>query len=65
MDGLLSFYYRGTFKKKGLENFKRGQTYIVICNHNTLLDVPVSTPSITGLTKQLQKLKCPVSRFSD
>lgn len=44
-------------RKKGLENFKKGQTYIVVCNHNTLLDVPVSSPAIPGACKTIAKIE--------
>ena len=43
--------------KKGKENFKKGETYIVVCNHNTLLDVPVSTPGIPGASKTIAKIE--------
>ena len=35
-------------KIKGAEHFAPGQNYIVICNHNSLFDVPVTTPFIPG-----------------
>jgi 1-acyl-sn-glycerol-3-phosphate acyltransferase len=44
-------------QKKGLGNFKKGETYIVVCNHNTLLDVPVSTPGIPGASKTIAKIE--------
>lgn len=44
-------------RKKGLENFKKDQTYIVVCNHNTLLDVPVSSPGIPGACKTIAKIE--------
>jgi 1-acyl-sn-glycerol-3-phosphate acyltransferase len=40
---------------KGKENFKKGQNYVVICNHNSLLDPPVSSPSIPGPHKTIAK----------
>ena len=40
---------------KGKENFKKGKTYIVVCNHNSLMDVPVSTPYIPGPNKTIAK----------
>jgi len=43
-------------KVKGKEHFKKGETYIVICNHNSLMDVPVSTPFIPGPNKTIAKL---------
>lgn len=44
-------------RKKGLEHFKKGVTYIVVCNHNTLFDVPVSTPGIPGASKTIAKIE--------
>ena len=43
--------------RKGKRNFKKGQTYIVVCNHNTLLDVPVTTPGIPGANKTIAKIE--------
>ncbi|MBA4197355.1 MAG: 1-acyl-sn-glycerol-3-phosphate acyltransferase [Chitinophaga sp.] len=40
---------------KGRENFKQGEVYIVTCNHNTLLDVPLSCPYIPGPNKTIAK----------
>jgi len=40
---------------KGKENFKPGENYIVICNHNSLMDVPLSTPFIPGANKTIAK----------
>lgn len=42
-------------KIRGKENFKRGETYIVVCNHNALIDVPVSSPGIPGGNKTIAK----------
>jgi 1-acyl-sn-glycerol-3-phosphate acyltransferase len=44
-----------SFKVKGRENFKRGETYVVTCNHNSLLDVPLSSPFIPGPNKTIAK----------
>src|SRR6185503_7046658 len=41
--------------RKGIEHFKKGETYIVICNHNTFMDVPVTTPFIPGANKTIAK----------
>jgi 1-acyl-sn-glycerol-3-phosphate acyltransferase len=40
---------------RGRQNFKKGQTYIVVCNHNALIDVPVSSPGIPGGNKTIAK----------
>jgi 1-acyl-sn-glycerol-3-phosphate acyltransferase len=40
---------------QGKEHFKPGQTYIVTCNHNSLMDVPLSSPYIHGANKTIAK----------
>ena len=40
---------------KGLENFKKGETYIITFNHNTLLDIPITCPFIPGANKTIAK----------
>ncbi len=40
---------------KGKEHFKKGQTYIITCNHNALLDVPLSAPFIPGPNQTIAK----------
>ncbi len=42
-------------KVKGKENFKKNTAYIVTCNHNSLLDVPISCPFIPGANKTIAK----------
>lgn len=42
-------------KVRGQENFQRGKTYIVTCNHNSLMDVPLSCPYIPGPNKTIAK----------
>lgn len=42
-------------KKRGLENFSKGKSYIVLCNHNSFLDIPVSSPAIPGGNKTIAK----------
>jgi 1-acyl-sn-glycerol-3-phosphate acyltransferase len=42
-------------RKKGLEYFAPGQTYVVVCNHNSLIDVPVTSAEIPGINKTLAK----------
>ncbi|MGH2564017.1 MAG: lysophospholipid acyltransferase family protein, partial [Ginsengibacter sp.] len=44
-------------KVLGKENFKPGENYIVICNHNSLMDVPLSTPFIPGANKTIAKVE--------
>jgi 1-acyl-sn-glycerol-3-phosphate acyltransferase len=48
---------------KGEKNFKKGKTYIVTCNHNALLDIPLSSPFIPGANQTIAKkdfLKVPL-----
>lgn len=42
-------------KIRGREYFQKGKTYIVVCNHNSLIDVPVSSPGIPGGNKTIAK----------
>lgn len=53
-------------KVKGKENFKKDMTYIVTCNHNSLMDVPLSCPFIPGPNKTIAKTsfaKIPIFGF--
>jgi 1-acyl-sn-glycerol-3-phosphate acyltransferase len=53
-------------KIKGREHFKKGETYIVVCNHNSLIDVPISSPGIPGGNKTIAKMemaRIPVFNF--
>jgi 1-acyl-sn-glycerol-3-phosphate acyltransferase len=43
-------------KIKGKENFAPGSVYIVACNHNSLMDVPLSCPFIPGPNKTIAKI---------
>jgi 1-acyl-sn-glycerol-3-phosphate acyltransferase len=46
----------GIFRRvKGKQNFEKGKNYVVICNHNSLLDPPISSPSIPGPNKTIAK----------
>jgi 1-acyl-sn-glycerol-3-phosphate acyltransferase len=52
----LFFFLTGcSLKIKGNRNFKPGEKYIVVCNHNSLMDVPVTTPFIPGANKTIAK----------
>lgn len=39
----------------GRENFRKGESYVVTFNHNTLLDVPLSAPYVPGPNKTIAK----------
>ena len=50
------FFFTGcSLKIKGEEHFRAGENYIVTCNHNSLMDVPVVTPFIPGANKTIAK----------
>lgn len=42
---------------KGKENFRKNENYIVLCNHNTMMDVPLSSPGIPGGNKTIAKVE--------
>ncbi|MBK6381235.1 MAG: 1-acyl-sn-glycerol-3-phosphate acyltransferase [Chitinophagaceae bacterium] len=42
-------------KVTGAANFKPGEAYIVVFNHNALLDVPLSAPYVPGANKTIAK----------
>lgn len=42
-------------KVTGKENFKPGVAYVVVFNHNALLDVPLSSPYVPGANKTIAK----------
>lgn len=53
-------------KIKGREYFQQGESYIVTCNHNSLMDVPLSSPFIPGANKTIAKtsfVKIPIFGF--
>ncbi len=39
----------------GAEYFEKGKNYIVVCNHNSFMDVPVSTPFMPNANKTIAK----------
>lgn len=40
---------------KGRDYFKKGQNYVVVCNHRSLMDPPLSTPAIPSPNKTIAK----------
>ena len=42
---------------RGREKFAEAATYIVVCNHNGLIDVPVTSPGIPGGNKTIAKIE--------
>lgn len=41
----------------GRENFKSKENYIVVCNHNSMMDVPITSPGIPGANKTIAKIE--------
>jgi 1-acyl-sn-glycerol-3-phosphate acyltransferase len=44
-------------KVTGLENFQKGHNYVVICNHNSFMDIPVSSTKLPGPNKTIAKIE--------
>jgi 1-acyl-sn-glycerol-3-phosphate acyltransferase len=42
---------------KGKENFKKGANYIIVCNHSSFMDVPLTSPGIPGGNKTIAKIE--------
>jgi 1-acyl-sn-glycerol-3-phosphate acyltransferase len=42
---------------KGKHNFKKNENYVVVCNHNSFMDVPLTTPFIPGANKTIAKIE--------
>jgi 1-acyl-sn-glycerol-3-phosphate acyltransferase len=42
---------------RGRNHFAPGQNYIVVCNHNSLLDIPIITPATPGGNKTIAKIE--------
>ncbi len=40
---------------KGKKNFASNENYIVVCNHNSFMDIPLTTPFIPGPNKTIAK----------
>ena len=52
------FFLTGTrLHIKGKENFKEEENYIVVYNHNSMMDVPVSVPFTPGANKTIAKIE--------
>ena len=44
-----------SLKISGKNHFEKGKNYIVVFNHNALLDVPLSSPFVPGANKTIAK----------
>jgi 1-acyl-sn-glycerol-3-phosphate acyltransferase len=52
------FFLTGcSLKVRGKENFKKGETYIVVCNHNSFFDILIASPWIPGGNKTIAKIE--------
>lgn len=51
------FFVASPLKIKGQENFAPGEVYIVLCNHNSFMDVPITTPAIPSGNKTIAKVE--------
>ena len=50
------FVFSGVRRKHvGWEHFRKGENYVVVCNHNSFMDVPLSSPGIPGVNKTIAK----------
>jgi 1-acyl-sn-glycerol-3-phosphate acyltransferase len=44
-------------KITGKHHFAKNQNYVVVCNHNSFMDVPVTSPGIPGGNKTIAKIE--------
>lgn len=51
------FLVASTLTIKGQKNFAPDENYIVLCNHNSFMDVPITTPAIPGANKTIAKVE--------
>ena len=42
---------------KGKENFEKNKNYVVVCNHTSMMDVPLSSVGIPGANKTIAKIE--------
>ena len=42
---------------KGRHHFGKGENYVVVCNHNSFMDVPLTTAGIPGAHKTIAKVE--------
>jgi 1-acyl-sn-glycerol-3-phosphate acyltransferase len=52
------FFFSGIrLTVRGREKFQPGQNYVVVCNHNSMMDVPITSPGIPGANKTIAKIE--------
>lgn len=50
------FIFSGVRRKfVGRHHFQKGKNYVVVCNHNSFMDIPLSSPGIPGANKTIAK----------
>lgn len=50
------FFFSGVrLTVRGREHFKSGENYVIVCNHQSFMDVPLSSPFIPGANKTIAK----------
>lgn len=49
------FFIGCSFKVRNAELFEAGKNYVVVCNHNSLMDVPITTPFMPRPNKTIAK----------
>ena len=56
---MYTFFFLSGIRRvyKGRQHFKKGQNYIVVCNHNSFMDVPLTSPGIPGPNKTIAKME--------
>jgi len=55
---IVFFFLTGLrLRVRGKEHFQQGTNYIVVFNHNSLMDVPVSVPFMPGANKTIAKIE--------
>ncbi|MGB4725141.1 MAG: lysophospholipid acyltransferase family protein, partial [Sediminibacterium sp.] len=50
------FFIGCRIKIRGAHHFVKGENYVVVCNHNSLMDVPLSTPFMPRANKTIAKV---------
>src|SRR5436190_919125 len=55
---IVFFFFTGIrLRIKGRENYEPGENYVVVFNHNSMMDVPVSVPFTPGANKTIAKIE--------
>lgn len=56
---MMTFFFLSGVRLKvvGKENFEDGKNYVIVYNHRSMLDVPVSVPFMPGANKTIAKIE--------